>query len=107
MEANLLTDISGGGGGVNCHLKPQLFPGVKYNVLQHTFAKPVGKPIARGLPTANLFWTNPCSSTFDASFADWGSKCRLRKIIGGGGGGGVTTTPLPACYGPVLCAFSG
>ena len=26
------------------------------------------------LPTANLFWTNPCSSTFDASFAlnaDW------------------------------------
>ena len=41
----------------------------------------VGKPIALG-----LFWTEPCSSTFDASFADWGSKCQLRKIIGGGGG---------------------
>ena len=28
---------------------------------------PVGKPIPLGLPTANIFWTNPCSSTFDAS----------------------------------------
>ena len=59
--------------------KPQLFPRVKYNVLQSkkqlrtnnsanlydTFA--VGKPIALGLPTVNVFCTNPYS--FDASFA--------------------------------------
>ena len=63
---------------MNYHLKPQLFPGVKYNVLHNTFANPVCKPTGWGLPSANLLWTSPCSSTFDASFADWGSKCRLR-----------------------------
>ena len=48
--------------------------------LHNTFANPVGKPIALGLLSANLFWTNPCSSTFDASFAGRGSKCRLRSM---------------------------
>ena len=62
-------------------LKSLVKPWVKYNVLQSTEGKSsvlrytihfvVSKHIALGLPTANLFSTHPCSSTFDASLADW------------------------------------
>ena len=45
---------------------------------RNTIHLAVGKPIALGLQTANPFWTNPCSL-----FANWGSTCRLRRIIGG------------------------
>ena len=71
----------------------KLFPWVKYNVLQSKKQLITNnsanlqclkirymKPIVLGLPTAILYRTNPCSSssTFDASFAEWGSKCPLK-----------------------------
>ena len=41
-------------------------------------------------------WTvKACTCTFDTAFADWGSKCWLRKVIGG-----VIPPPLPSHYGP-------
>ena len=83
-----MTSVEGGGGELPPETACSYFRGAKYNVLFNTFANPVGKPV--GLPTENVFWTNPYSSTFGASFADRGSKCRLRKIIGG-----VTPPPPP------------
>ena len=66
-----------GGGGCGSNLPTDI------SGIAMIFRVTVGKIIARGLPTANLFWTSPCSCTFDASFealnVDW------EKTNGGGG----------------------
>ena len=61
----------GGGGGVEVgELPPETaaISGSKTQCITQYNA------LAIGLPTANFFWTNPCSSNFDTSFADCGSK---------------------------------